>query len=196
MSAGSYFLSTCTLAYPALCYRQNRRIASGATSESTVPEKHEIIRTCMEAWTNDQQEYAAQVAETLEALESYEQHLQQWQTELAAESQRLTEHSSQLEEKRKQLAKQQAVDVAMTAELDQARAEIEDLRQRLADATDTIATARDQDVTDTSVALATKKKNSSVGVMDPTVSVVAKQFHKLRQQQAARRTGARSADER
>ena len=38
----------------------------------------------------------------------------------------------------------------MTAELDQARAEVEDLRQRLADAIDTIATAREEDVsTDT-----------------------------------------------
>ena len=62
----------------------------------------------MEELSKDHEEYAAQLAESLNTLESYEQHLQQWHTELTAQSEQLVEQSRELEEEKKQFIKQQA----------------------------------------------------------------------------------------
>lgn len=162
-------------------------------SESTVPEPNEIIRACMDAWRQEQQEYASQLAESLASLESYECQLQQWHEDLQAQADQLAERRRDLDERREEFGKQQANDVAMTAELDQARAEIEDLRERLAEATDPVvaaSTALNKSDTQTPASSNTKS-NGGVELLDPAVSAVAKQFQKLRQQQAARRSAAR-----
>jgi predicted RNase H-like nuclease (RuvC/YqgF family) len=175
-----------------VCHGPTFRRNPKRTSESPVPQPDEMIRSCMDALSKDQEEYAAHMAESLAALEAYEQHLHEWYAELSTQSDQLAAQQRDLEERRKQFVKQQSIDVAMTAELDQARAEIEDLRHRLIEANDTVAASSGATNTKPAVAAATKS-GSSVGVMDPAVSAVAKQFHKLRQQQAARRSGSRSA---
>lgn len=164
-----------------------------APSESTVPETDDMIRACMDAWRQEQQEYASQLAESLASLEAYEGQLQQWHEELTSESDQLDERAREFDERRDEFGKQKATDVAMTAELDQARAEIEDLRERLAEVTDPVVAA--SAAVDEAVAQSTAsngaKPGAGVELLDPAVSAVAKQFQKLRQQQAARRSAAR-----
>ena len=189
-SAAAVYPSNLHSKTPAVCTCRRALGRRSATRECPVPNQEEIIRSYMDELSKDHEEYAAQLAESLAALESYEQQLHQWQTDLAAQSQLLAEQSRELEEERKQFIKQQATDVAMTAELDQARAEIDDLRQRLAEVNDTMFVDSGEMETEPATT-APSKKSGGVGLLDPTVSAVAKQFHKLRQQQAARRTGSR-----
>ncbi len=157
----------------------------------------EVIQYCMETLLQDQEEYTTHMAESLAALEAYEQQLQQWHDELATRAESLASQQSEFDEERKQQGKQQATDVAITAELDQARAEIEDLRQQLNElselneSTDEVVAASSMRNTEP-VAAAKTSSSSGIGLMDPAVSAVAKQFHKLRKQQAARRNGTRS----
>lgn len=157
-------------------------------SESTVPEPDDIIRRCMDAWSHEQEEYAAQISESLASLQAYEEQLQQWEVELTSKAEDIEQNRCELEERRKELVKQQATDLAMTAELDQARAELDDLRQRLSEMEDPVVMASAA-VTDTEqYSSRSSKTKSSAEFLDPSVSAVAKQFQKLRQQQAARRS--------
>lgn len=157
-------------------------------SESPVPEPDDIIRRCMDAWSQEQEEYAAQLSDSLASLQAYEEQLRQWEDELTSRAEQLEKQSSEVEERRKELVKQQATDVAMTAELDQARAELDDLRQRLNEVEDPVVAASAA-VTDTEqYPSRNSKTKSGVELLDPSVSAVAKQFQKLRQQQAARRS--------
>lgn len=156
-----------------------------------MPKPDEIIRHTVEAWSAEQRDYVADFEQSLEALESYEQRLAEWHAELAAKAEQLEYQGHELEERRKQFAQQQASDIAITAELDQARAEVEDLRQRLAELVDPIIEASAVATNSTPYASCTGKLNAGVELLDPSVSAVAKQFHKLRQQQAARRSAGR-----
>jgi chromosome segregation ATPase len=164
--------------------------------ESPVPEPDEIIRRCIaqhcvETWSAEQQDYASELEQSLAALESYEARLEEWHSELVSKSEQLDQQNRDLEERRKQFAQQQASDLAMTAELDQARAEVEDLRQRLAEMVDPIVAASAAATGDTGYTNRSGKSNAGVELLDPSVSAVAKQFQKLRQQQAARRSAGR-----
>ncbi len=175
---------------PPLAALRHAKVAQA--SERPVSEPEEVIRSCMDALSKDQEEFTAQMAETLAALESYEQQLLEWQANLVSDADHLAEQQQEFEQQQNQLAKQHATDVARTAELDQAQAEIDELRRRLAEATDTLVVSETDTTPQTATAVATAS-SSVVGLMDPAVSAVAKQFHKLRQQQAARR-GNRSTD--
>ncbi|WP_425400723.1 hypothetical protein [Aeoliella sp.] len=153
-----------------------------------MPEPDDIIRRCMEAWSQEQEEYAAQLTDSLASLQAYEQELRQWEEQLTSKAEEIEQQRSEVEERRKELVKQQATDVAMTAELDQAKAELDDLRQRLSEVEDPVVAASAA-VTDTEqYPSRDSKTKSGVELLDPAVSAVAKQFQKLRQQQAARRS--------
>lgn len=157
-------------------------------SESAVPEPDDIIRRCMEAWSQEQEEYAAQLSESLASLQAYEEELKQWEADLTSRAEQFEQQRCDFEERRKELVKQQATDLAMTAELDQARAELDDLRQRLSDMEDPVVAASAAVTETEQYPSRSSKTNSGVELLDPTVSAVAKQFQKLRQQQAARRS--------
>ncbi|MGI9456481.1 MAG: hypothetical protein ACR2NU_07960 [Aeoliella sp.] len=159
-----------------------------------MPEPDEIIRTCVDSWSNEQEQFAAHMAETLAALEGYQKSLEEWQLDLTEKAAAIVEQEQRIEADRQLFIKQQATDVAMTAELDQVRAEVDELRQKL---------------TTQVVPAGARVAAETIKVMDPTVPAkcqaatetlelsmnsVAKQFHKLRQQQAARRSSPRAGE--
>lgn len=174
------------------CRGQIRCRAPGASDcESLVPERDEIIRACVAAWSTEQEQFAAHMAESLESLEAYQQSLEGWQQQLHQQAADLTLREQMLEEERQRFIKQQATDVAMSAELDQARAEADVLRRRLIGK---ILPGTDESTADPPEALknTTPANGRTAGeTLVMSMNSVAKQFHKLRQQQAARRSTVR-----
>ncbi|QDU58778.1 hypothetical protein [Aeoliella mucimassa] len=165
----------------------------------------DIIRTWMEAWSEEQQEYAAQLGESLETLDAYQEKLTLWHTELDAQAATLADETAELERQREALAQQQAeleeqrselsshqaVEVSTTAMLDQARAEIDDLRRQLDELIEPYAVGNSPPMESTCSASPGRGNAAVAEAIDPKVSAVAKQFQKLREQQAARRSAAR-----
>ncbi len=161
--------------------------------ESPVPESDEIIQNCVDNLSVEQEQFAQQMAESLDALEAYQNSLDEWQSELVERANAIALREQQLGEQRKLFIQQQATDVAMTAELDQVRAEVDELRQHLTvdvALCGVSATA----VTNSLAKILPVERQPSGERVEASMNSVAKQFHKLRQQQAARRTSARPGE--
>ena len=169
----------------------------------TQPE--EILRNCLEDWTQDQQEFTAQLGESLDALDAYQEQLSLWQQDLETQAASIAEQRAQLDLQQQELLQQrdelqqqrqkfndeQAVEISATAKLDQARAEIEDLRHQLDEMLEPLAVGTSPTMESPRSVMPGRGGAATAEAIDPTVSAVAKQFQKLREQQAARRTAAR-----
>lgn len=159
-----------------------------------MPSPEEIVRSFAESWSSEQGEIIEQLSESLAALDEYQTALEQWKGELAGKATKLATLEEDAPEKPHKLTPQQASDLALTAELDQARAEVQELRQLLGDVIPQEEGNEEEELvyagTSTRDAAAPVELQA-VEVLEPAVSSVAKQFHKLRKQQAARRGSRR-----
>jgi len=164
-------------------------------SENSVPTPEEIVRSFGESLSNEQGDIVNQLSESLVALDAYQTALDEWKSELAGEASKLASLADEAPKTPHKLTPQQAADLAMTAELDQARAEVHELRELL----DATLSAAEHDALDEELIYGSSSPRDSIcsseqqatEVLEPAMTSVAKQFHKLRKQQASRRAPRR-----
>lgn len=156
-----------------------------------MPTPEEIVRSFGESLTSEQGDLVQQMSESLAALDAYQAALDQWKSELAGEANKLASLAEQGPDTPYKLTPQQAADLAMTAELDQARAEVQELRELL----DATLSATEHDDREEELVYggnaAAEAELQTADLFEPAMTSVAKQFHKLRKQQAARRNPRR-----
>lgn len=156
-----------------------------------MPTPEEIVRSFGESLTSEQGDLVQQMSESLAALDAYQAALDQWKSELAGEANKLASLAEQGPVTPHKLTPQQAADLAMTAELDQARAEVQELRELL----DATLSATEHDDREEELVYggnaASEAELQTADLFEPAMTSVAKQFHKLRKQQAARRNPRR-----
>ncbi len=161
-----------------------------------MPEPNEIIRSCVDAWTAEQEQIAANMAESIAAFEAYQQSLEEWQQELIERTEAVARREQRFELQRQEFIKQQATDVAVTAELDQVRAEVDDLRQQLTQeipsspSLASVAVSGNFESSLESATTSTTKCKAATETLELSMNSVANQFRKLRKQQAARRSSS------
>ncbi len=146
----------------------------------------DIIRACVDSWSSQQNEYTQHMGESLAALEAYQHYLDEWQRQIEQEARQMEERRLTLERQRREIMQEQCDDSVLVAQLDQARAEIKSLREQL------ISTGDPHHPTpSTPVAPRNSEPRSatrpSTETFQKSMNSVAKQFQKLRTQQAARR---------
>jgi hypothetical protein len=146
----------------------------------------DIIRACVDSWSSQQNEYTQHMGESLAALEAYQHYLDEWQRQIEQEARQMDDRRHDLERQRREIMREQCDDSVLVAQLDQARSEIRALREQL------MAAGKPAD---TGPSPGSQKRppepttvsHSTTDTFQRSMNSVAKQFQKLRSQQAARR---------
>ena len=146
----------------------------------------DIIRACVDSWSSQQNEYTQHMGESLAALEAYQNYLDEWQRQIEQEARQMEERRLMLEHQRREIMQEQCDDSVLVAQLDQARAEIKSLREQL------MSMGEAHQPTPSTpyrprAAEAAPAARPTTDTFQKSMNSVAKQFQKLRSQQAARR---------
>lgn len=154
----------------------------------------DIIRACVDSWSSQQNEYTQHMGESLAALEAYQHYLDEWQRQIEQEARQMDERKQDLERQRREIMREQCDDSVLVAQLDQARAEIRALREQLMSA----GKGGDTSHTATPAGHPSEPATTTRPTTDTfqrSMNSVAKQFQKLRSQQAARRAAQGPSEE-
>jgi hypothetical protein len=153
----------------------------------------DIIRACVDSWSSQQNEYTQHMGESLAALEAYQHYLDEWQRQIEQEARQMDDRRLELERQRREIMREQCDDSVLVAQLDQARAEIRALREQLMASGKPTESAPSAGGGSRPSEPATATRPTT-DTFQRSMNSVAKQFQKLRSQQAARRAAQSPTD--